>query len=301
MSEVVVDSDGCRLAGTFTTPEQPCAAAVVLPGSGRVDRDSNTRRLRLEVTRAVAEALTAAGVATIRYDKRGVGASGGDFLRAGFTQQLVDARAAVGWLTARVPGVPIIAVGHSEGGLHAIELAADGHADGAVLLSTPARSGEQVLRWQGAELVRTLPRWLAGILRVLGLDPLELQRKRIDRIRGSTRDVMRIQGIRINARWFREFAAHDPRPALARITGPVLAITGAHDVQVPPDDIATMRALVAGPFEGHVVDDLNHLLRGDPDRVGPRHYRRSIREPVDPGVLHLITDWVRRHYPCPPR
>ncbi len=58
------------------------AAALVLAGSGKTDRNSDSRlpggqMLRGGVTRAVAEALTRAGVSTLRYDKRGVGASRG--------------------------------------------------------------------------------------------------------------------------------------------------------------------------------------------------------------------------------
>lgn len=294
--EIEFDSGSCRLAGTFVAVPDPVAVALVLPGSGRADRDSNVPRLPLGVTRDIAQALTGAGVATLRYDKRGIGASGGEFLPTGFHQQLADARAALAWLAARVPGVPVLVVGHSEGGLHAIELAADGSAAGAVLLSTAARTGEEVLLWQGVQLVSTLPRWLTTILRWSRIDPLVSQRKRLARIERSSADVLRIQGVRMNVRWLREFAAYDPRPALARIGVPVLAITGAHDMQVPPEDIDTMRQLVRGPFEGHVLDDLSHLLRPDPDRIGPRGYRRAVRQPVSPEPLNLITDWITRYW-----
>src|SRR5690606_31700207 len=144
-----------------------------------------------------------------------------------------------------------------------------------------------------------MPRWARALLRAVRLDPLETQRRRLARIAESSRDVMRIQGVRVNARWLRELIAHDPRPALRRITVPVLAITGAHDVQVPPADIDMMRELIPGPFEGHVVAGVNHLLRPDPHRRGPRGYRRSARDPLAPAVLELITDWVSRTVPVP--
>jgi pimeloyl-ACP methyl ester carboxylesterase len=90
--------------------------------------------------------------------------------------------------------------------------------------------------------------------------------------------------------------AYDPAPVLSRVAIPVLAITGAHDLQVPPGDIDVMGRLVPGPFEGHVVPDLSHLLRRDPDSIGPRGYRRQARQPVSPEVLRLITDWVTMHW-----
>lgn len=296
---VTFDSSGCRLAGTLVSPAGPRAAALLLSGSGRVDRDSDTRGLRLGVTRILADELARARVATLRYDKRGVGASGGDYLRAGFHEQLADARAALRRLTERMPGLPVLVVGHSEGGLHAIELAADSAVAAAVLLGTPARPGAEVLRWQAEQILDTMPRWARALLRAVRLDPLETQRRRLARIAASSRDVMRIQGVRVNARWLRELIAHDPRPTLRRITVPVLAITGAHDVQVPPADIDMMRELIPGPFEGHVVAGVNHLLRPDPHRRGPRGCRRSARDPLAPAVLELITDWVSRTVPVP--
>ena len=66
------------------------------------------------------------------------------------------------------------------------------------------------------------------------------------RIKSSTGDVIRIQGFRINARRWRDFLAYDPRPALARITAPVLAITGGQDVQAPPQDVPRSAASPRG-------------------------------------------------------
>ncbi|HEX3791515.1 MAG TPA: alpha/beta fold hydrolase [Pseudonocardiaceae bacterium] len=296
--DVRFDSDGCSLAGTWLAVAEPVAVALLIPGSGRTDRNSDTPRYKLGVTKAIAEALALVGVSTLRYDKRGVGASGGDHLPTGMAQRLTDARAALSWLTERIPGAPLLVIGHSEGALHATDLGADDSVAGVaglVLLSMPAGRGEDVMVWQTAMLADRLPRAARLITRIAHIDVVRTQRRNMDRIRASTEDVIRVQGTRVAARWLREFMAHDARPALAGITVPVLAITGAHDLQVPPADIEVMRELVAGPFEGHVVDDLSHLLRPDPDRTGARGYRKAVREPVDLEPLALITDWIIRN------
>jgi hypothetical protein len=75
-----------------------------------------------------------------------------------------------------------------------------------------------------------------------------------------------------------------------------LLITGAADLQVPPEDVESIGQLVRGPFEGHVPDDLSHLLRAGPVRAGPRGYRRAVRQPVSPAVLGLITEWSTRQW-----
>ena len=294
-------SGGCTLAGTFAEAADPVAAALLITGSGRSDRDSDARipggrTLRIGVDRAVAEALAGARVSTLRYDKRGVGASNGDYLRAGMDDRRADARAALGWLTARSEGLPLLAVGHSEGAWYAAELAADQAVAGAALVAAGAQPGEQILAWQTEMIAARLPPLVRAILRTTRTDVIRSQRKRLARIKASPADVMRIQGIRVNARWIRDFLAYDPRPALARITVPVLAITGGQDVQVPPEDVKAIGRLVQGPFDGHVVGDLSHLLRPDPCSAGPRGYRRAVRQPVSPEVLELITGWVTSHW-----
>ena len=76
------------------------AAALLIIGGGRSDRNSDARLpggriLRIGVDKAVADALAGAEVSTLRYDKRGVGASGGDYLRAGMDDRRAGARAAL--------------------------------------------------------------------------------------------------------------------------------------------------------------------------------------------------------------
>ncbi|MGB6454061.1 MAG: alpha/beta hydrolase [Streptosporangiaceae bacterium] len=300
-SDVRIDAAGCVLAGTYAEAAEPIAAALLIPGSGRTDRNSDVRlpggqRLRGAITRAIAEALGPVGVSTLRFDKRGVGASGGDYLTTGMDQRSADVRAARGWLAAKAAGLPLLAIGHSEGTYYAAQLAADGQAAGIALLSGAAGTGADVLSYQVAELADRMPASVKLILWLLRTDVVRAQRKNLAKILASTSDVIRVQGSRVNAKWTRDFVAYDPVPVLARVSVPVLAITGGHDLQVPPGDVEAMGKLVHGPFEGHVVADLSHMLRSDPDSLGPRGYRRQTRQPVSPEVLRLVTDWVARHW-----
>jgi pimeloyl-ACP methyl ester carboxylesterase len=337
--DVTFDSGGSTLAGTYTEAVQPVAAALLIQGSGRTDRNSDARLplgkvLRLDVTRALAEALASAHVSSFRYDKRGIGASGGDYLTTGMSQLLEDARAALGWLATKTAGLPLIVAGHSEGTYYAAQLAADGGVAtggvatggvatggvatggvatggvatggvatggvatggvaGVVLLSGPVRTGGEILAWQTQQLASRLPRSARLILKLMRTDLVRAQRKNQDRIMASAGDVVRIQGVRVNARWVRDFVRYDPALALRQLTVPVLAITGGHDLQVPEADVAAIGQLVGGPFEGHVVGDLSHILRPDPDSVGPRGYRRAVRAAVSTEVLSLVTTWTTR-------
>lgn len=300
-TQIAFDSDGCSLAGTITDVGAASGAALLITGSGRTDRDSDVRLplrqvLRGGITRALAQSLAAAGIASLRFDKRGVGASGGDYFAAGMEQRAADARAALAELSRRYPGLPLLVIGHSEGTYYAAQLAAGsgGAVAGAALLAGPARTGEQINAWQVEQLAGRLPASARLILRLMRTDAARSQRKNQARIMASTTDTIRIQGQRVNARWVRDFVRYDPAPVLAQLTVPVLAITGGHDLQVPPDDVAAIGKLVRGPFEGHVVGDLSHMLRSDPASIGPRGYRKAMRLPVSQDVLDLVSAWAVR-------
>lgn len=296
---VTVTSSGATLSGTLTLPvgDGPFPAALLVPGSGPIDRDSNHKRQRLEVTRSLAVALAGAGVASLRYDKRGVGASEGDFLRAGFLENADDVEAALGTL-ASSPGIDadrVVVVGHSEGALLATIVASRSELPaGVILLSPSATPGEELLRWQARQLAPSLPAPVRLLLRVLPGDLESRVARNHERIKATTEDVARIGGARLNARWHREFMAYDPRPDLARLTVPVLAVTGGKDLQTDPADLATVASLIAGPVETHEVPDVSHLLRHQPGRASLAAYKEELRRPVDPRVLDLVTAWVAR-------
>jgi uncharacterized protein len=153
-----------------------------------------------------------------------------------------------------------------------------------------------VLTWQTEQLADRIPAVAKLILRFMRTDVARVQRKNLAKIMSSSADVIRVQGARANARWVRDFVRYDPAPALTSVTVPVLALTGGHDLQVPPADVEAIGRLVRGPFEGHVVGDLSHMLRPDPSSLGPRDYRRQARQPVSPEVLDIISAWVRRNW-----
>jgi uncharacterized protein len=286
------------LAGTLTTPQGagPFPAVLLLPGSGPIDRNSDHKRMPLGVTGQLAEALDAAGVVTFRYDKRGVGASTGRWHAAGFSDNRADAAAALELLVARseVDPARVVVLGHSEGALHAAGLAADGvGVAGVVLLSCQAMPGEALLRWQSAQIAPTLPGPVRALLRLMRTDLEARTAKTHVKIKATTTDEARIEGAKVNARWHREFMAHDPRTDLARITVPTLAVTGGKDLQVPPSDLDVIRELVPAPVETHVLDDLSHILRAQAGPASLSGYKKEIRQPVDPDLVDLVVRWVR--------
>jgi len=280
--------DGVALAGTLALPDGPGPhpAVLILNGSGRLDRDANNRVARMELGRPLAAALAQQGIATLRLDRRGAGRTPGNWRATGFTDNRRDAFAALRALAARpeIRAEAIGVVGHSEGAAHAMALGADPQVRAVVLLAGFARVGEDLVRWQGRQVARDVPSPLRPLLR-------RLANRSLGRIKASTTDVARVAGIPVNTRWMREIFAYDPRPDLANIKAPVLAITGDKDIQVDPAGLDVMRKLVPGEIEVNRVPDLTHLLRRDAGRPSARSYRKLLRQPVDAEVLARVAGW----------
>lgn len=294
-SEIALRSDGLVLRGTLSTSDARRGPAVLLiSGSGPIDRDSNAKRLSINVMRELATHLADNGVGSLRYDKRGVGESDGDYWSAGFHDNVADARAALDVLRARpeVDAERIVVIGHSEGALIASVLAEDEDLAGVALLAGAVHNGKEILQWQARQIAPTLPKPVKWLMKLLRQDLVRTQTKRLGRIESSTSDVIRIQFVKLNAKWFREFMAFEPTDALSQAAVPVLAITGAKDIQVDPADVEQMERVVPTSFAGHLVDDVTHLLRSEPGPASVRTYKKQARRPIDPRVIELITVWV---------
>jgi len=290
-----VADDRTPLAGTLTLPAGPGPhpAVVFLPGSGRLDRESDTRRIRLSLGTPLAHALARRGVASLRYDRRGVGATPGDWRAVGFHDNRTDAAAALRALRAHpeIKSSAVGVVGHSEGAVHAMWLGAHERPAALVLIAGYARPGIDAFRWQAAKVADTL----RGPARLLRPFMRRTAAKHPGRMQATTADVARVGGLRTNARWWREQLAYDPCVDLRRITAPVLAITGQKDLQVSPDDLNVVARLVPGGVDTRLVPDLTHLLRRDPEPPSVLNYRRLLRQPVDPELLTDVAGWLAAH------
>ena len=298
--EVTFESSDVRLAGTLALGREPRRAAcvIMIAGSGQIDRNDSHKRFPLNVFGVFAEYLKKRGFDTLRYDKRGVGDSGGDYWTAGLVDNTSDVAAALEFVRedADVGRDKVFLLGHSEGAYLATRIAAETPwLGGVILLAGGARSCEEELRWQAEQVGKSMKGLQAFIIRLFRIDVVKTQAKQLARVKKSTKDSFRVQLVaRINAKWLREFLAYDPSVDLPKITVPVLAITGAKDIQVDPGNLERMAGLVTAPFEYHVLPDVTHLLRSDPGSPGLADYKRQLKRPLEPRLIELVTEWLER-------
>jgi uncharacterized protein len=303
---------GLTLAGTLVWPQGagPFKVAILVAGSGPNDR--NEQLLNHRPFLVLSDALARAGIASLRYDKRGVGESTGDYQAATSVDFAADVRAAVRYLRSPIsfPVDQIGLVGHSEGGMLA-PMAADGNAEVAflVLLAGPGVPGDQTLisqsraifAAQGASVsqldtAEALNRRIYACFRAT-TDPLELEQQ--------LRAVLTSAGVKgaelessiaeLTTPWMRYFVTYDPAPVLTRTRIPVLALNGSLDLQVLPDlNLPPMQKALedAGNPRATLqkLQGLNHLFQHATTGL-PAEYG-TINETMAPEVLTQIAAWI---------
>jgi len=298
-----------RLAGTLTTPKGagPFPAVILVAGSGPNTRDEPI--MGHQIFLVLSDYLTRQGIAVLRYDKRGTGASKGDYAKATTMDFADDADAAVAYLQTRkdVDQRHIGLIGHSEGGLIVpIVAARDPSVGFIVMMAGPGVNGALIWTEQYRLILKA-----AGIaddkvaaavtqrkqmIAILQTEPD--QAKAADKLRalmGTTipKDQQEALIGLINTAWFRDFFAYEPAPTLRKLRIPVLAIAGSKDLQVPPDqNLPAIRAALAGDKDAEVeeIPNLNHLFQ-TAGTGGIGEYGQ-IEETIAPVALKTVSDWV---------
>jgi hypothetical protein len=254
--EVTVQGPAGLLAGTIETPQsEPLAAALILPGSGPTDRDGNNPQgLFAASYRLLAEGLSSQGITTLRFDKRGIGASQGDPNDVTLSEFAEDATAWIAELLRQTGEDCVWLLGHSEGAIIATMLAERDDVCGIALLAAPGRNVGDLFREQVASQPLIAPSAEAF--------DIALQ----EFAAGGTPDLSGLHpGLHSifapqTARYMRDLIAANPGDLLAATTVPVLILHGDGDVQAPPSEAAPLVA--ARPdAEAHVLSGMTHVLK----------------------------------------
>ena len=299
------------LAGEIVSPTGtgPFPAVLLLSGSGPQDRDETVAGHRPFLL--LSDAFARAGIASLRYDKRGVGSSAGDFATATITDFARDGGAAFDWLATQpeFDSDRIALLGHSEGGLTAPLAARGRNVAALVLMAGPGLPMERIIRRQteviaqqsGASATEIIQfdHALAEIFEVLRHAPDAVQAK--PGIEAAVADLPR--QVRRNfmdmlaTPWGHDAVRHDPRTVLEAFPGPVLALFGAKDVQVDAiANAAALRALVQrhSAFQVQIYPGLNHLFQPS-DTGSPQDYAR-IETTMAPEVITAIIHFLRQAF-----
>jgi fermentation-respiration switch protein FrsA (DUF1100 family) len=306
---------GVTLAGTLTTPRgSPRAPAVILlTGSGPQDR--NETIFGHKPFLVLADHLTRAGIAVLRFDDRGVGGSSAGPEGATSRDFAEDAWGAIAFVR-RQPTVDPGAIGllgHSEGGLIATIAASSGPGVAfVVMLAGPGLSGAEILERQTADVMRSSGASEEQIASAVAVNrkiyAAALEEKDASAAAARIRSLLAESGIpesnreaqaaQVASPWFRFFLGYDPAPDIRKLGMPVLALNGEKDVQVAagPNLDAIRKALEAGGNTDHetvVMPGLNHLFQKS--ATGAVSEYGTIEQTLDPAVLQKVSSWILAH------
>lgn len=301
-------TDGVRLAGTLTTPDngaKPRATLVLATGSGAQDRDETV--LNHKPFKVIAETLADRGYAVLRMDDRGVGASTGDPATVTTASNVRDVEAGLAWLDSAFTDIPAGVLGHSEGGQIAIRIGASNPKCRFIItLAAPAWRGDSIVmsqsraiataltgRWDGENTERELLKTAASMMPDYVARPMMIAA--VSKEVGDAAAMPQVQqqiSQQIDAMlspWYREFLRFDPAADIKAIKIPWLALNGEKDMQVLPANLSTIKQLCPAAtvieLPGH-----NHLFQQAP--TGLMNEYATIPESISNETLKVITDWL---------
>jgi pimeloyl-ACP methyl ester carboxylesterase len=256
------------IAGTLRMPAAniPVPVVLIIAGSGPTDRNGNGgAQLTGNSYLMLADALAAKGIATVRFDKRGIAASraaGPPETNMRLETSIDDASMWIEKLRNDPRFKSVIVAGHSEGSLIGMVAAREARADGFVSIAGVASRASDVLRVQMEPQLRALPALAAAneaIIKSLEAGqttiPLPPMVAGVPGLASLWRPS--VQPYEIS--WFRYLPAKE----FAMLARPALILQGTNDIQVGVDEA---KALAAAKPDAtlKIIDGMNHVLKMAP-------------------------------------
>jgi hypothetical protein len=292
---------GFDLAGTLALPAGTgkFPAVLLIPGSGPTDRDGNEPFIQMDVLKDIAERLQADGIATLRFDKRAVqryskqwpktAAKLDDFFS--WEAFVGDAAGAYDCLKTQpeIDANRLAILGHSEGGLLALEVAKTSHPHALVLVSTPGRDFgalilEQISQGYSAQFTdaATLKARVAQVKRIV--DAVRTTGKVPPDVPAELAPVFPSY----LSRYLHSTFMLDPAADAKLFDGPALIVQGQKDIQVSPDRDAPKLKSAIKNSELFYVPGASHCMKAVSGPTDP-----GLTGPMLPDALDKISSWLK--------
>ncbi|MDP3633456.1 S9 family peptidase [Phenylobacterium sp.] len=300
----ITGADGSRLSGTLTRPSGPGPYPAIVLSSwfGQTDRDQMVAGHRPFALWA--DELTRRGFTTLRYDKRGVGASEGRFDTATTADFAADLACAVAILRNRTDIGAVGLLGHSEGGHISADLAAADPTIAFCVMMTPTGVPDELIleaeMFNAARVVGGVPRDFDRTVRFVRALSEASKAPTAGETVALAREILAAEAYppeRLDSRaaiaaspWRRYWATYDHTAGLRGLTCPALVVFAGMDLQTPPRAHAA-KIMAANPSANVVtLPGLNHFLQ--PAITGAPSEYGEIETTLDPSVIKAVCDWI---------
>lgn len=290
-SAITLNTLAGTLSGTLTMPKNVSGkipVVLIIPGSGPIDRDGNsTSGSHPDTYKLIAAALGKAGIASLRYDKRGVGQSKTSAKEADtkFTDMTDDANELAGMLKEDSRFSKLIVLGHSEGSLAGMLMIASTEIpiNGFISAAGAGDPGDMLLTEQ---LKRSAPPSVQTEFKRI-VDSLR-KGKTTDRVDPALYSIMRPSIQKYMMNWM----AFDPQRVIKRVKVPILIIQGTTDMQI---SVAQAEKLKKAKSEAtlKIIEGMSHILKdGPPDREQNLETYNKPDLPLKPEFVTTIINFI---------
>lgn len=300
---VVLQTAGGAVFGTLTVPANkgPLPVALFIAGSGPTDRDGNNPLMKNNSLKLLGEALNAQGIATLRYDKRGIAAStaaGPKEADLRFDTYVNDASALISSLKADKRFSKVIVIGHSEGSTIGLKAASMAKADAVISIAGPGSSADKVLRMQLNESLDP-----SKAVSDEAAEQMKQSKELVNHLLDTlvTGDTLRFVPISMYSlfrpsvqpyliSWFR----YDPQQLIKSLNVPILIVQGTTDLQVKEADAELLWQ--ANPKSTKVIiPKMNHVLKQS--EAEPRANHATYIDPalpVVPALTEAVVSFIKK-------
>ena len=310
------EAEGAMLSGTLTYPitysfraKEDTPVVLMVTGSGGQDR--NEEIFSHKPFLVIADFLAKHGIASLRYDDRGVAQSTGPRKGTTTMNNLADAEAGIAYLRNLNKFGQVGVLGHSEGGTVAFMMGANKSVDFLVSLAGGAANGIDLLVGQNeaAMQLQGIPAIIidqyATALRILYKDRTE--KKAIKDHKQYVDDLCETNGLTLpdnfkanlvqcitaGGEWLTWFLSYHPSEAIRKIACPVMALNGNLDLQVLSKDNLPVIKENLSANDKHLIkeyDSLNHLFQHCTPATALKY--GVIEETISREVLADIAKWI---------
>ncbi|WP_343617427.1 alpha/beta fold hydrolase [Flavobacterium sp.] len=277
-----------QLFGTLTVPDnvKKCPVALLIAGSGPTDRNGNNPMMKNNSLKMLAEALAQNGIASLRYDKRGIGESKPAATAESslvFENYTEDAKSWINFLKQDKRFTQLIIIGHSEGSL--IGMIASAKAAKFISIAGAGESADKLLKNQiSSKSNKQIEDMTFPII-----DSLKSgnQVKKVDPMLNSLFRPS-IQPYLIS--WFK----YDPQIEIKKLTIPVLIIQGNNDLQVDVKDAENL-SKASKNSELVIIDKMNHIMKTiEGDKQANMESYKNENLPISETMINKIVSFIKK-------
>ena len=275
--------------GTLTIPKSvsKIPVALIIAGSGPTDRNGNNQMMKNESLKMLAYSLANNGIASLRFDKRGIAESSKAAKTEAelrFDDYVKDAKGWIELLRKDQRFSKVFVIGHSEGSLIGM-ISSLAFADGYISIAGAGKSADKIIKEQLASQPQEVKDLSFPIIDSLVVG------KTVKDVNHNLYSLFRpgIQPYMIS--WFH----YDPQVEIKKLTIPVLIVQGTNDIQVTVED-ANLLAKASTHTQLVLIKNMNHIFKiVDGDRNANIATYNDPSLPISKELTDNITAFIKRN------